>query len=174
MSSFGGDSGDYSALSDIGSGVSSLGDTGNSYGFTSDLGNIDPNSGFNSLGAGLTGAGAGTIPNGYIDGASNYTPDGTTNGISAGSLNGNTSFTMPSNSTGMLNAQNLSSALGMGSKLAGGQQSGTVRPQGGSGRVAMHQVQFANPIANFAGSAGGSQMGNSLLALLAKYHPGAQ
>jgi hypothetical protein len=37
----------------------------------------------------------------------------------------------------------------------------------------MHQVSFANPITDFAGSNGGSQMGSSLLQLLAKYHPGS-
>lgn len=153
--------------------LSSLADTGNSYDFSSGLGNIDPNSGMNSLNAGLTGAGAGTMPNGFFNGASNFTPDGTTSGISAGALNGDTSFSMPSNSMGQLNAQGLSNALASGSKIAN-QGTGTVKPQGGSGRVAMHQVTFANPIADFAGSTGGSQMGQSLLQMLAKYHPGAQ
>lgn len=168
-----GNGGDYSALSNIGSGTSALANTGNSAGFTSNLGNIDPNAGLNSLNAGLTGAGAGTLPNGFVNGAGNFTPGGTTNGVSSGSLNGDTSFTMPSNSTGQLNAQNLSTALASGSKIAN-QSSPTVKPQGGSGRVAMHQVTFGSPVADFAGSAGGSQMGNSLLALLAKYHPGSQ
>lgn len=140
----------------------------NSYDFSTGLGNIDPNSGLNSLNAGLMGPGAGTMPNGFTDSSSNYIPSDS--GVSAGALNGNTMFTMPTSSM----PQALSQALGMGSKLAGGQPSPNSGPKAtGSGKVSMHQVVFANPIQNFAGSVGGSQSGNSLLQMLAKYHPGA-
>lgn len=161
MSSMG--AGDAASLGDMSGALGS-----NSYDFSTGLGSIDPNSGLNSLNAGLMGPGAGTMPNGFLAGSSNFVPDGS--GVSAGALNGDTSFTMPTSSM----AQNLSSALGMGSKLAGaqGSQNGGARPTG-SGKVQMHQVVFANPIQNFAGSQGGSQAGNSLLQLLAKYHPGS-
>lgn len=165
MSSFGG--GDVSSLGDLSGSLGS-----NSYDFSSGLGSIDSGTGLNDLNAGLMGAGAGTTPNGFLAGASNYVPNDS--GISSGALNGDTSFSMPANSMGQLNAQSLGSALGMGSKLAGAQPTANSGRQAtGSGKVSMHQVQFANPIQNFAGSLGGSQAGNALLQLLAKYHPGS-
>lgn len=168
MSSFGSDTGSMGFdTGSIGTGDS------NSFNFSTGLGNIDPNSGLNSLNAGLTGPNAGTIPNGYLSSSSNYIPNDS--GISSGSLNGNGSFSMPPNSMGQLNAQSLGSALGAGSKIANtGQSSNSGPRQTGNGRVSMHQVMFANPIQDFAGSSGGgSQAGNSLLQLLAKYHPGS-
>lgn len=169
MSSMGSDSSmpDMSFLG--GSGAGSV--DPNSYNFSSGLGNIDPNSGLNSLNAGLIGPGAGTMPNGYVDTSTNYVPDGS--GVSTGALNGDTSFTMPSNSTGQLSAQSLGNALGQGAKIANSGATNNNRMSGGPGRVAMHQVTFANPIQDFGGSNGGSAAGNSLLQLLAKYHPGA-
>lgn len=168
MSSFG----DTSALSDVGSGISTLGDTGNSYGFTSGLGNVDSSgTGFDTLNAGLMGPGAGTTPNGFLDGSSNYTPGDSASGISAGALNGNTSFSMPGGGGGSM-AQLASQALGMGSKLAQPQAS-QQRTSGGGGKLRLPAVSFGNPIVDFAGSNSGSQAGNSLLQLLAKYHPGA-
>lgn len=137
---------------------------------TGTLGNVDPNAGLNSLNAGLTGPGAGTMPNGFSGSGSNYVPDNS--GVSAGALNGNTSFSMPSNSTGQLNSQALSTALAQGAKVASPTSNGNASRPAQSGHVSMHQVQFATPIQNFAGSAGGSQVGNSLLQLLAKYRPG--
>lgn len=146
----------------------SLGLTDNSYGFSSGLGNIDPNSGLNSLGAGLMGPNAGTIPNGFLPGASNFVPSDS--GISAGALNGNTSFSMPNNSLAQLAGQ-ASKLAGAGSQLA--MPKGTEQQRGGSGRVQLPVVNFSNPTVDFAGSQGGSQAGNSLLQLLARYHPGA-
>lgn len=146
----------------------------NSYNFSTGLGNVDPNAGLDSLNAGLTGPGAGTMPNGFVPSSSNFVPDGS--GVSAGALNGNTSFSMPGNSMGQLMSQSqvgkLSQAMGMGSRLAQPQDDGG-RLQTGSGKVRLPQVNFANPIVNFGGSNGGSQAGNSLIQLLAKYHPGA-
>lgn len=182
MSSFGDmGGGDYSALSNVGSGISSLGDTGNSYGFTTGLGNVDSGAGFDTLNGGLMGAGAGTVPNGFIDGSSNYTPGDTTSGISLGALNGDTTsggitsgFSMPGGmGTGSM-AQMASQALGLGSKLAQPSSSQARAVGGGGGKIRIPQVSFTNPIVDFAGSNGGSQAGNSLLTLLAKYHPGAQ
>lgn len=172
MSSFGDGGTDYSALSNVDSGASSLGD-GNSFGFTTGLGNSDTGGGLDTLNAGLMGPGAGTVNNGYLDGMSNYTPDGTTDGISAGSLNGDTSFAMPSGSglNGGSMAQLAGQALGMGSKLAQAQGS-QQRGSGGGGKLRVPQVTFGNPIVDFAGSNGGSQAGTSLLQLLAKYAPG--
>lgn len=145
------------------------------------LGSVDPNSGLNSLNAGLSGPGAGTMPNGYIDPSgtsSNYTPAGSTSGVSAGALNGNTQFGMPGSSLAQLaqastNGQlsNVQNAMGMGAKLATGDSSKKLGT--GSGRVSERATLFGSPIQNFAGSAGGSQVGNSLLQLLAKYHPGS-
>jgi len=147
---------------------------GNSYNFSTGLGSIDPNGGLNSLNAGLMGPGAGTMPNGYMPSSSNYLPDGS--GISAGALNGNLSFGMPGNSISQLLSQaqgdKFSQAMGMGSKLAEPKDEDT-RLQTGSGKVRLPQVTFANPIANFVGSNSGSQAGNSLIQMLAKYHPGA-
>lgn len=146
----------------------------NSYNFSTGLGNVDPNAGLNSLNVGLTGPGAGTMPNGFVSSSSNYLPDGS--GVSAGALNGNTSFSMPSNSMDQLMSQaqvgKLGQAMGMGSRLAQPQDDGG-RLQTGSGKVRLPQVTFANPITSFAGSVGGSQAGDSLIAMLSKYHPGA-
>lgn len=146
----------------------------NSYNFSTGLGNVDPNAGLNSLNAGLMGPGAGTVPNGFVPSSSNYLPD--SSGISAGALNGDTSFSMPGNSMGQLLSQaqvgKLGQAMGMGGRLAQPQDDGG-RLQTGSGKVRLPQVTFANPITNFAGSVGGSQAGNSLIEMLSKYHPGA-
>lgn len=145
----------------------------NSYNFSTGLGSIDPNSGLNSLNAGLMGPGAGTSLNGFLPSDSNYLPD--SSGISAGALNGNASFSMPGGSMDQLLSQaqigKLGQAMGMGSRLSQPQSDGG-RLQTGSGKVRLPQVTFANPIANFAGSAGGSPAGNSLIQLLSKYHPG--
>jgi hypothetical protein len=149
----------------------------------SSLGNVDPNSGLNSLNSGLMGPGAGTVPNGYITGngtgtGSNYTTPDAVSGVSTGALNGNTSFGMPGSSLAQLaqastNGQlsNVANAMGMGAKIANAADSNG-KMQTGSGRVSERRVSFGSPIQNFAGSAGGSQVGNSLLQLLAKYHPG--
>lgn len=146
----------------------------NSYNFSTGLGNIDPNAGLDSLNAGLMGPGAGTMPNGFVPSSSNYLPGDS--GVSAGALNGNTSFSMPGNSMGQLLSQaqigKLGQAMGMGSRLVQPQDDGG-RLQTGGGKVRLPQVAFANPIANFVGSNSGSQAGNSLIQLLAKYHPGA-
>lgn len=147
----------------------------NSYNFSTGLGNIDPNAGLNSLNAGLVGPGAGTMPNGFVPSSSNYLPD--SSGVSAGALNGNTSFSMPGNSMGQLLSQSqvgkLSQAMGMGGRLIQPQDDDGGRLQTGSGKVRLPQVTFANPITSFAGSVGGSQAGNSLIEMLSKYHPGA-
>lgn len=123
--------------------------------------------------AGLVGANAGTLPNGY---QGNYTPPSSLSGVSAGAQNGNYSFGMPGSSMSQLQSQSLnptalSNALAAGAKIQQPQQG--PRPPAGPGRVAMHQAVFSNPIQNFAGSIGGTDSGNSLIALLSKYHPGA-
>lgn len=147
----------------------------NSYNFSTGLGSIDPNSGLNSLNAGLMGPGAGTVPNGYIDGAGNYAPSSDLSGISSGALNGDLSFSMPTSSSGS-SASSLSNlaqnALG-GSKINQPSSGSTNRGAGGGGRVSMHQVTFANPIQDFADSASGTAAGNNLIQLLAKFHPGS-
>lgn len=163
---------DTSSLSNV---ASMTGAGSNSYGFDAGLGSVDTSSGWNGLNAGLMGAGAGTMPNGFSAADSNYVP--ADSGISAGALNGDTSFAMPSGGSGaslsQLQSQKLGNALGMGSKLAQPQTSNG--PQAtGSGRVRLQKVQFGNPITNFGGAFGGSQAGNSLMQLLARYHPGAQ
>lgn len=154
------------------SSVAGAANTGDTQGFTGDLGNVDPSSGYNSLGAGLMGAGAGTLPNGYTNANSNYNPDPSQVGV--GTLNGNTQFQMPTDSAGQLNAQALSKALAAGGKVAGsgGGPTGQQRTAGAGGHISLHPVTFGGPIQNFAGSAGGSQLGQGLLQLLSKYRPG--
>ena len=127
------------------------------------------------------GANAGTIPNGFATGggaSSNFaTPQGQGtgggSGISSGALNGNTQFTMPNSSMPQLNAQSLQNGMAAGAKLANSPSSGQKPMQTGSGRVTGRAQQFSAPIADFGGSNTGSQAGNSLLQLLAKYRPGA-
>lgn len=133
--------------------------------------------GLNSLGGGLTGPFAGSLPNGFtnMDGSfGNVAPLGTTSadGMSSGAMNGNFSFTMPNASSNQLTAQALSQGLGAGAKLANSPSMGQQPTPTGSGRVMMKDVNFANPIVDFAGSNGGSNIGKGLLQLLAKYHPG--
>jgi hypothetical protein len=153
----------------------------NSFNFSTGLGNPDANTGLDSLNAGLTGPNAGTLPNGFLNGAGgNYTPSPSLSGISSGSLNGNVSFGMPGSSVDQLNSQalnannvaNAQGALAAGAKVANTAGNSNQRLPTGSGKITMKPVQFSAPIADFAGSAGGSQVGSSLLQLLSKYRPG--
>lgn len=170
---------DYSGLASVGSSMGdSFGNTGNSFGFTTGLGNTD-SGGLDSLGGSLMGAGAGTVNNGFLNSSNNYLPGDSASGVSAGALNGDTTsggitsgFSMPGGlSTGSM-AQLASQALGQGAKLAQANSAQRINPQG-SGRVKTAATNFGNPTVDFAGSNSGSQAGNSLLQLLAKYHPGA-
>lgn len=133
------------------------------------MGSPDANSGLDSLNAGLMGPNAGTLPNGFNGtSAGNYTPGSALSGISDGSLNGNLSFTMPTDSSSTLNTNKLQTALGGLSNIpqSGEKQQSTPT---GSGRVSTKQVNFSSPIADFAGANGGSQ---GLIQLLSKYRPG--
>lgn len=150
----------------------------NLYNFSTGMGPIAPNSGLNSLGGPLMGANAGTLPNGFATAggaSSNFvTPQGQGmgggSGLSPGALNGDISFSMPGNSMGQLTSQSLAA----GAKMPNSPSSGQRPSPTGSGRVSMRQANFSAPITDFAGSNSGSQAGNSLLQLLAKYHPGQQ
>lgn len=157
----------------------------NSFNFSTGLGNPDANTGLDNLNAGLTGANAGTLPNGYLNGAGgNYTPDPSLSGISAGAQNGNVSFGMPGSSMAQLAAQSLNGSstpntqnqnnalMALGNKIEGSATKAAPQRSGGSGKVSMKPVQFSAPVTDFAGSTGGSQAGNSLLQLLSKYTPG--
>lgn len=154
----------------------------NSYGFNTGSA-ADSTSGLNSLSGPLMGANAGTLPNGLATAggaSSNFLPQGAGtgggSGLSAGSLNGNTSFGMPNSSLAQLNSQSLNKAggaamLGAGTKLATAPSS-SAPSAGRAANVTAPATSFSAPMTNFAGSAAGSPQGQNLLSMLSKYRPG--